>query len=512
MEKKEQFHWADQVADKVIKEKENKESYTVAAGITPSGTIHIGNFREIITTDLVAKALENKGKKVRFIYSWDDYDRFRKVPKNISKDFEKYVGMSISEVPDPWKCHTSYAEHFEKEMEESLPPVNVRPEFIKQNEMYLDCKYSEGIKTGLQNKAKIAEILNKYRKDHLLDDWYPVNIYCSKCKKDLTKIIQYDGEYGVEYKCKCGHNETLDLRKQGNINLKWRIDWPMRWDYEKVDFEPGGKDHSAAGGSFQTGKEIVESIWKRDAPSYALYEWIGVKGGKQFSSSAGNVITLSEVLEIYEPEMVRFLFAGTRPNTEFSISFDADVLKIYADFDKLEKIYFGKELCSKEKLPKQKRIYELSSIKIPKEMPFQPNFRHLTMLVQIHQGDIKKVLEYYENDERTELRAKLAWNWIQKHAPEEFKFELQEKSIVNLDEKEKKALRRLADKLEKNDYNEETLFEEFYSLCQEVNIKNTEFFKAAYKTLINKEKGPRLASFILAVGKKKVVEILNTIK
>jgi len=359
MEKNEQFHWADQVADKIIQEKGDKDSYTVAAGITPSGIIHIGNFREIITVDLVAKALEKKGKKVRFIYSWDDYDRFRKVPKNIPQEFEKYIGMSITEVPDPWKCHKSYADHFEKELEDSLPPVGVSPEFIKQEEMYKACKYTEGIKTALQNKDKIIEILNKHRSEHLLDDWYPVNVYCSECKKDLTKVISYDGEYGVGYECECGHKETLDFRKQGNINLKWRIDWPMRWDYEKVDFEPGGKDHSAAGGSYDTGKEIIEAIWKRDAPSYTLYEWIGLKGGGQFSSSKGVVVTLKEMLEIYEPEIVRFLFAGTRPNTEFAISFDIDVIKIYADYDKLEKIYFGKEPCSKEKLPKQKRIYEL---------------------------------------------------------------------------------------------------------------------------------------------------------
>ena len=66
------FHWADQIAEKVIREKGDKESYTVASGITPSGVVHFGNFREVITVDLVARALMQKGKKVRFIYSWDD--------------------------------------------------------------------------------------------------------------------------------------------------------------------------------------------------------------------------------------------------------------------------------------------------------------------------------------------------------------------------------------------------------------------------------------------------------
>jgi lysyl-tRNA synthetase class 1 len=76
-------HWADLNAEKVIREKGEKPLYTCASGITPSGTVHIGNFREIISVDLVVRALRDRGKQVRFIYSWDDYDVFRKVPKNM---------------------------------------------------------------------------------------------------------------------------------------------------------------------------------------------------------------------------------------------------------------------------------------------------------------------------------------------------------------------------------------------------------------------------------------------
>ncbi|MFC2282044.1 MAG: class I tRNA ligase family protein, partial [Treponema socranskii subsp. buccale] len=66
-------HWADQCAEKIIRERGDLDSYTCASGITPSGTVHIGNFREIISVDLVVRALRSRGKKVRFIYSWDDY-------------------------------------------------------------------------------------------------------------------------------------------------------------------------------------------------------------------------------------------------------------------------------------------------------------------------------------------------------------------------------------------------------------------------------------------------------
>ena len=44
-----QNHWADIYADKIIREKGDKEVYTCASGITPSGTVHIGNFTITIT-------------------------------------------------------------------------------------------------------------------------------------------------------------------------------------------------------------------------------------------------------------------------------------------------------------------------------------------------------------------------------------------------------------------------------------------------------------------------------
>ena len=57
------MHWAEKIADRIIAKKPNKEEYVCAAGISPSGSIHIGNFRDIATSYFVVKALIKKGKK-----------------------------------------------------------------------------------------------------------------------------------------------------------------------------------------------------------------------------------------------------------------------------------------------------------------------------------------------------------------------------------------------------------------------------------------------------------------
>jgi len=92
------------------------------------------------------------------------------------------------------------------------------------------------------------------------------------------------------------------------------------------------------------------------------------------------------------------------------------------------------------------------------------------------------------------------------------KFDVQTKVSVKLSKKEKQALLELKKILERKKYEEKELFDKFYGICEKVDIKNTEFFDAAYRVIIGKGKGPRLALLILAVGRDKIIKLLNQIK
>ena len=142
---------------------------------------------------------------------------------------------------------------------------------------------------------------------------------------------KYLGEWDYSYKCSsCNFEETVKINETPNLKLVWRVDWPMRWAFEDVDFEPGGKDHSSRGGSFDTGQQIIHKIWGKQAPIYLQYDFVKIKGGSgKMSSSSGELFTLSQVDEIYEPQVVRWIFCIQRPNHDFAISFDEDVIKIY---------------------------------------------------------------------------------------------------------------------------------------------------------------------------------------
>jgi lysyl-tRNA synthetase, class I len=517
----ENVHWADNSAQRVIDIYPDLKEYVVASGVTPSGIVHVGHFREIITTELVRRALESKGKKTKFIYSWDSYDAFRKVPKNIPARWEKHLRLPNSAVPDPWGCHESFAEHWMQIAEEALGVFNFPVEYQRQHLLQTSGIYADEIKRALNSLEQARGILDKYRKEPLSEEWFPLTLYCEKCGKDTTSVSNYDGNYTLDYVCKCGFKNTINFKETPIVKLSWRIDWPMRWFYYKESFEPCGKDHASTGGSWATGKELVRGIWDFEGPVDTFYTNVRMKGqGGKVSSSTGTGATLHDVLEIFTPELVIFLFAGTRPNAEFDISFDLDVIKIYEDFDRLERLYYGLE---EEKNPKKlatlKRVYELSmpgSQEIQKLIPFQPSFRMLTVVSQANDFDYDKVRVFYEKDLKTEYDAKRleerfsrAKAWVEKYAPDEMKFVVKKKVEVKLDIKQKGIVKEVRRALEvTHDYDK--MFSEFRRIAQVNDVQVKDFFALMYNVILGKEKGPKLAEFMID-NKEKVMALLKKV-
>jgi lysyl-tRNA synthetase class 1 len=525
-------HWADETAARIIFEKGEKELYTCASGITPSGTVHIGNFREIISVDLVVRALRDAGKKARFIYSWDDYDVFRKVPLNMPEpeELKKYLRLPITMVPDPWKRDKSYARHHEVDVETALPLVGIEPEYLYQAERYRSSLYAGGIRKALEHRETLRTILDKYRDgDHKIQgEWWPVSVFCGACGRDRTDIDGWDGEWGLDYHCNsCGHGERADIRETPGVKLGWRVDWPMRWAYEKVDFEPAGKDHHSQGGSFDTSRHISREVYGWEAPVSFRYDFIGIKGSAgKMSSSSGRVINLEDMLRVYTPELTRYLFAGTRPNTEFTISFDLDVIKIYEDYDKTERIAFGAEPARDEGVfRRERRIYELSQVEtgpegralVPETMPRQVPFRHLCNLIQIAGGDVDKALEGLgglgpDQFRRLKARALRAKYWVEECAPEDFRFCLREPGEpAGLTDAERAAVRVLRDRVIRGIEgfpDDKSCAEAIYGAAAECGLEGKALFRACYQALIGKDQGPRLANFLRSINKERLLGIL----
>jgi len=533
-------HWADQAAAKTLREHPGREVYTVAAGITPSGVVHVGNFREVITVDLVARALRDRGVQVRFIYSWDDFDVFRKVPEGMPQPemLAENLRRSIADVPDPFGEQPSYADHNIAAFEASIAPLGIEPEFIRQSKRYRAGAYADGIAEALRRRGEIIELLNKARastgaRTMIAADWLPLAGFCGACGRDELSFELREGEGGdphsVAYTCTtCGHAETVDLREGGDLKLPWRIDWPMRWAYEGVCFEPGGKDHSSAGGSYDTAKGIVATIYGGSAPSYVGYDFVRIKGRSgKISSSSGDVVTVGDCLEIYEPEVLRWIFVSYRPNTEFQISFDLDVIKIYEDFDRSRRLAHEADQGAKsdKKRALARRIMQLASpqharIEPGNPAPFIPPFRHLSMILQVHDGDLEGVVRHYEasgeitTDEERELcrkRATCAWRWITTYAPDDFRYRIRDTPVVNaLSDEEATVLGRLVAVLrESPEISEKELVPHMRALTAETELTNKTFLPVVYELLLGRPKGPKVTTLVTTMGGARALSLLE---
>jgi lysyl-tRNA synthetase class 1 len=496
-------HWADQYAEEIIKKQ--KDTYIVESGITPSGIIHIGNFREIMTQDLVCRALLDSGAKARYQYYWDDYDRFRKVPKGVPPEYEQYIGVPVSKTPDPWGCHSSYSDHFKAPLIEENKACGINPEYVSATELYEKCTFADGIKTALQASEVCRGILDKFRKDPLQSDWSPAKVYCDKCGKDTTQV-KYNGGYNVSYTCECGGRAELDFSKSGNIKLRWRVDWAMRWAHYDVDFESSGKDHHAAGGSWDTGVAICKEVFAHEPPIGPMYEFINVKGGTgKMSSSLGNVVTISTLLEVYEPEVIRYMYTG-RINKAFDIPFDVDLTNIYNYFDSARR---GDE--------NEKRRYALSLVS--GDISQLPQFSACANAVQIALGNIdnavnilKKTGNAKEDNEHVRNRIKLAQRWVEQYAPDNFKFEVQgTMPSVQISPDFKALFGEIAEKID-GGIGGEDLQTVIYNTTKERGMPQKEVFSTAYRLVIGKPVGPRLGPFLVSLDKKFIVDRLKLIK
>ncbi|MEZ4448915.1 MAG: lysine--tRNA ligase [Nannocystaceae bacterium] len=533
-------HWADHAAAKTLKEHPDAALYTCAAGITPSGVVHVGNFREVITVDLVARALRDRGVPVRFIYSWDDFDVFRKVPAGMPNADLLKAGLrkSIVDVVDPFGCHDSYADHHIAAFEASMVPLGIQPEFIRQSKRYRAGAYAEGIRRALACREEIVAILNRAReattaRSKIEEEWQPLAGFCDVCGRDELDFTfdpgAGEGLETVGVRCRlCGHEALVDLNDGGNLKLPWRIDWPMRWAYEGVCFEPGGKDHSTAGGSFDTAKHIVADIYGGKAPTYIGYDFVRIKGrAGKISSSSGEVVTVGECLEIYEPELLRWIFASTRPNTEFQISFDLDVIKIYEDYDRARRLAHEADDGSKGDAKRQiaRRTLQLASVDHRRIAPGTPPprvpaFRHLTTILQVYDGDLERTVAHYvaageiEGDEETAMartRARCAWNWLKTFAPEEFCYRIRDEAIVRpLSADEAVALGRLVAVLEAEPtISEDDLVPHMKGLCEGTALDNKSFLPVVYDLLLGREKGPKVTTLITTMGAMRAVGLLK---
>ena len=59
--------WLDEIVDEIIRTYPDKEEFIIRDEKTLSGRVHVGSLRGVVIHGLVAQALNERGKKARFL-------------------------------------------------------------------------------------------------------------------------------------------------------------------------------------------------------------------------------------------------------------------------------------------------------------------------------------------------------------------------------------------------------------------------------------------------------------
>jgi len=503
-------HWADVVAEKLA---EKAREHVLATAITPSGPIHVGNLREVMTTEAVYRALKDRGMKAKLIYIGDTFDPLRKVYPFLPESYKEHVGKPLAEIPCPCSEHENYAMHFLEPFLASLKEIGVEPEVHLAHEMYGKGVYNEAIRVALDNAEKIRDIMNDVANRNLPATWMPFNVKCDACGRLDGEIREYEYPY-ASYRCKtCGHEGSVDLRRGGVGKLPWRVDWPARWKIFGVTFEAFGKDHAAAGSSWDTGKIIAKEIYGYEPPMPLVYEFIHLKGKGAMHGSTGVAVAAEEVLKILPPEVLRFLFMKYEPNRHIEFDTGFGLLDLVDEYDKYERVYFGIDEAEAG-MKDVKRVYELSQPHtIPKRASNLPSYRHLAVVAQIGRSfeevvailQRKQKLDEYDIERLRQRYEKILY-WLDKYAPEAIKFKLHyEKPDIELSEEEKKFLKELLRNFHAIEWDAEKIHSTIHETAKQINFPAKKAFECIYKIFLAKKQGPRAGYFLQSLGKDFVV-------
>jgi lysyl-tRNA synthetase class 1 len=515
-----ELFWADQKAEEIVtrtkyhyleQEIEPFDRYVVKTSASISGVLHIGRLSDTIRGESAVRALLDKGHQASLIWVAEDMDPLRKIPEGVPEDFKEYIGVPVTDIPDPWGCHESYASHHVEGYLEVLHEfVGVDMMRYSMMEEYRKGSFRPFIKKTLENIGAVIEIQNKYRDKNnpLGRGWAPWTPVCKNCGKIITPRVHDFKNGKLPYTCKdyafesttavgCGYEGEADpLGDEGK--LMWKGEWAAQWALWKVCSEGAGKEYAVPNSAFFVNGELCERVLDFPMPVPIFYEHLMIDG-KKMSASLGNVVYPGEWLKVAPPELLRFLYNKKLMKTRnFSWS---ELPKLYDEYDRTGAEYWGGKLD-----PAQKRLFELAHLKVPLQ-PSGLQFSVAAFLSSVFKDEesfIKSIKRtgHYSKENRDAILERIAFarRWAEEYG-EGLPSILTDPSGIKLLDVQKTLLKRLASWLEEKDRKEDEIQNHIYELSNELGMPTKEAFKAVYLAILGEERGPKASTLIAALDK-----------
>lgn len=496
------MNWLNQIVDELVARHPEGE-ILVESGSAPSGSYHLGHLREVLTPDAIYVELKRRGRQARHIHYVDDLDAFRKVPFNVPAEYEQYLGMPLCDVPAPDGSDRSYADYYISELQDVCKTLGIEVEFPRAHKHYRSGFHVPSIERVLGNLSAVRRAIQTASNRQLAEGWVPIQILVNGRFKNRTylgidtdkKIIRYADTDG---------NEGEANYAIGEVKLDWRLDWPARWWLLGVDVEPSGRDHSSAGGSYDTGAQLMRDVYKADPPMGVAFDNINMVGDtKKMSASKGTGLSAVESSMVMPPEVIRFFVLRSPANKLLHFDPVNGLIQLMDEFAALA------AKPDAEKTDSEKQLLYICTHDQESKTVSRVPFSHLVASYQASLKDADKTLEVIERTEHAQtakedaeiIKRELQFidAWLQKRAPEDVKFALAEQiNLTDFTEQEQTFLRKLGEKVADApaDADGAWFHNAIYECKEELGLSPKEMFMTLYRVLIDKTSGPRAGWFL----------------
>ncbi len=474
----------------------------MSSGVSPSGRYHIGTLREVLTADAVLIILRKRGREAHHVHFVDDLDGLRKIPAGVPEEFSKYLGKPVCDVPSPEPGADSYANYYLHDFIDNVDVLGIDMEVVRSHEKYRAGYFVPSIEKALTNLTEARKVLEDVSGRKLGEEWSPIQVNEDGYLKKRPFVSLDTATKKVTYRDVNEREQTIAYDK-GDVKLDWRLDWPARWWQLTVNVEPFGRDHATKGGSYDTGAGLVKDVFGGEAPLPVPYQFINRSGEtKKMSKSAGNTVTISELLEVLPPEIVRYFVLRFPPSKQLFFDETDGVVRLIDEYAEL--------LAKPSKTEEDQLLLYIctDTIKGGNTISNVP-FSHLVASYQSALRDKSKTLDIIRrtehaatvNNQEGVIEAELNFidAWLEKWAPEDVKFSLRESlDGLQLNDQQKSFVTQLAAKLEQApaDADGEWFHKAIYDFKDSSGLTPKELFTTLYQVLIGKQSGPRAGWFL----------------
>lgn len=494
------MRWLTKLVDEIVAWQPDGE-VLVSSGVSPSGTYHLGTLREVLTAEAIMREVKNRGRESRHIHVVDDLDIFRKVPVGVPAEYEQYLGRPLCEVPAPDGSDQSYADFYLKDLVSAAGGLRLEMEIMRAHEKYRSGFFVPAIEKALSNIDGIKKILEEVSGRSLGEDWAPVQVLEDGYLKNRQFVSIDTAAKTLEYIDKNGSKQSISYA-DGQVKLNWRIDWPARWWLLGVNAEPFGRDHATKGGSYDTGKAIVEEVFGGKAPIPVPYDFINRSGDtKKMSKSAGNTVAAADLLKVMPAEIVWYFLLRSSPDKMMFFDQGPTLIRLFDEFSEL--------LSKPDKTPEEEQLAAMAQYGIAEQTVSRVPFSHLLESYQASLRDKEKTLEVIARTEHKQnveeqrdiILRELRYidKWLESWAPDDVKFTLQDTvDAGQFSDTEKAYFAGLADKIAQapEEADGEWFHKAIYEFKESSGMQPKELFTSLYKLLIGKEAGPRAGWFL----------------